>query len=66
MRWLAAQKFDHPAQQIVFQDGVDAVGDAASRLERLDGQLAEIVPKWSMAPLVEAYQAMLVSTRRVN
>ena len=57
-RWLAAQKFDHPAQQIVFQDGVDAVGDAASRLERLDGQLAEIVPKWSMAPLVEAYQAM--------
>ena len=37
---------------------MDAVGDAASRLERLDGQLAEIVPKWSMAPLVEAYQAM--------
>lgn len=57
-RWLAAQKFDHPAQQIVFQDGVDAVGDAASRLKRLDGQLAEIVPNWSMAPTVEAYQAM--------
>ena len=57
-RWLAAQKFDHPAQQIVFQDAVDTVGDAASRLKRLDGQLAEIVPNWSMAPMVEAYQAM--------
>ena len=26
LHWLAQQKFDHPAQQIVFQDAVDAVG----------------------------------------
>lgn len=57
-RWLAGQRFDHPAQQIVFQDGVDAITDAASRLRRLDEQLAAIVPSWSMAPVIDAYQAM--------
>jgi transposase len=57
-RWLADQRFDHPAQQIVFQDGVDAIGDGLARLRRLEEQLAAIVPSWSMAPVVEAYQAM--------
>jgi transposase len=58
LRWLAGQKFEHPAQQIVFQDAVDAIEDAAARLRRLDVQLAAIVPSWSMAPVVAAYQAM--------
>jgi transposase len=31
LHWLAQQKFDHPAQQIVFQDAVDAIEDAATR-----------------------------------
>jgi transposase len=57
-RWLAGQRFEHPAQQIVFQDAIDAIADAAARLQRLDEQLAAIVPTWSMAPVVEAYQAM--------
>ena len=57
-RWLADQKFDHSAQQIVFQDGLDAIEDAVARLRRLEAQLAAIVPNWSMAPMVEAYQAM--------
>ena len=55
-RWLAGQKFEHAAQQIVFQDAVDAIEDAAARL--LDEQLLAIVPSWSMAPVVAAYQAM--------
>src|SRR5215212_12076340 len=57
-RWLAAQRFEHPAQQIVFQDQVDVIADASKRLERLDAQLAELVPTWSMAPVVAAYQAL--------
>ena len=57
-RWLARQAFDHTAQQIVFQEKVDAIEDAAQRLRRLDEQLSAIVPTWSMAPVVEAYQAM--------
>lgn len=57
-RWLAGQAFEHPAQQIVFQDQIDAVADAQTRLDRLDRQLIELVPNWSMAPVVAAYQAM--------
>jgi transposase len=58
LHWLAQQKFAHPAQQIVFQDAVDTIDDAATRLRRLDQQVAAIVPSWSMAPVVQAYQAM--------
>ena len=58
LRWLAGQAFRHPAQQVVFQDQVDAVADAQARLERLDRHLAELVPTWSMAPVVAACQAM--------
>jgi len=57
-RWLAKQSFAHPAQQVVFQEAIDAIEDAAQRLRRLEQQLAVIVPSWSMAPVVEAYQAM--------
>ncbi|HEY5206315.1 MAG TPA: IS110 family transposase [Roseiarcus sp.] len=57
-RWLADQKFEHVAQQIVFQEGIDAIEHALQRLRRLEKQLALIVPDWSMAPVVEAYQAM--------
>ena len=50
-RWLAHQKFDHPAQQIVFQDGVDAIEEALDRLRRLEKQLALIVPdgRWPLS-----------------
>ena len=57
-RWLARQAFEHAAQQIVFQEGIDAIEDAAQRLHRLEQQLTLIVPSWSMAPVVAAYQAM--------
>jgi transposase len=57
-RWLSRQAFEHAAQQIVFQEKIDAIEDAAQRLRRLDEQLALVVPTWSMAPVVEAYQAM--------
>ena len=57
-RWLAKQAFEHPAQQIVFQEAIDAIADADQRLLRLEQQLARIMPDWSMAPVVEAYQAM--------
>lgn len=57
-RWLAGQSFAHPAQQIVFQDAIEAIEEALARLRRLEQQLVAIVPSWSMAPVVEAYQAM--------
>ena len=57
-RWLARQRFEHTAHQIVFQESINAIEDASQRLRRLGEQLGGVVPNWSMAPLVEAYQAM--------
>jgi transposase len=35
-RWLAGHKFEHAAQQIVFQEGIDAIEDALQRLCSLE------------------------------
>jgi Transposase and inactivated derivatives len=57
-RWLATVRFDHPAQQVVLQDYIHAVTDAEARVERLTRQIEDLLPHWSMAPVVEAVQAM--------
>ncbi|WP_323784334.1 IS110 family transposase, partial [Leisingera sp.] len=57
-RWLTTVRFEHPAQQIVFQDYVDAVTDAEARLQRRKDQITAQLPEWSLAPVVEAVQAM--------
>jgi transposase len=59
-RWLANQAFEHAAQQIVFQDGIDAIEDAIVRRRRLEEQLVAIVPSWSMAPVVDAYHSVSI------
>jgi len=57
-RWLTTVRFDHPAQQVVLQDYINAVTDAEARVARLTKQIEDLVPSWSMAPVVEALQAM--------
>jgi transposase len=56
--WLANQSFDHPAQQIAFSAYLRAETQAMARRAELDNQLREILPTWSMFPLVEALQAL--------
>jgi len=58
LRWLVMVRFTHPAQQIVLQDYIDAVADAEARVERLTGQIADLLPTWSLAPVVDAVQAI--------
>lgn len=62
MRWLEEQSFEHPVQQVVFQEYVDAVMDAERRVAGLDGQIHQAVATWSLRPVVEA----LISLRGVN
>jgi transposase len=57
-RWLAELIFDHPAQYLVLREYRQAIEDAEARLDRLTQQVAEVVATWSMAPVVEAYQAL--------
>ena len=57
-RWLPTVQFSNPAQQVVLQDYIDAVTDCEARIERLTGQIAGLMSGWSLAPVVEAIQAM--------
>jgi transposase len=57
-RWLSTLAFDHPAQQIAFQDYVDAVMDAERRLKRIEEQIFGLLPEWTLRPVVDALQAM--------
>ena len=57
-RWLSEIRFDHPAGQIVLQDYIHVVEDAETRRDRLTGQIEELLRDWSMAPVIEALQAM--------
>jgi transposase len=58
LRWLDGQAFAHPAQRLAFQEMLNAVRAAAERIGRLEAALIEIVPAWTMAPVVAAFQAM--------
>jgi transposase len=57
-RWLTTVRFGHPAQQLVLQEYIHAVTDAEARVARLTKQIEELLPSWSMAPVVTALQAM--------
>jgi transposase len=57
-RWLSELRFTHPAQHLVLAEYRRAIAEAEKRLESLSQQVAELVPTWSMAPVVAAYQAM--------
>jgi transposase len=57
-RWLSTLTFEHPAQQIAFQDYVDAVTDAEQRLQRVEEQISSLLPAWNLRPVVEGLQAM--------
>jgi transposase len=57
-RWLQQQYFEHPADQIVLQEYVEAVRLAEERLGRIEHTIAEFLPGWSLAPVVDALQAL--------
>jgi transposase len=57
-RWRSALKFEHPAHSIVLKEYCQAIEDAEVRLKRLTDLSSETVKSWTMAPVVEAYQAL--------
>ena len=58
MQWLQAQRFDQLAQHLVLQELLLAVRHADERRERIEAAVAELLPQWSLAPVVEALQAL--------
>lgn len=58
LRWLAALKLPHAAQQLAFQEYVHMVSEAGERIARLQGAIREVVEGWRFYPVVEALQAL--------
>ena len=53
-----ALKLEHREQRIAFEEMLLAVRQAQERIERLEQAMREAVADWTLAPAVEALQAM--------
>ena len=53
-RYLSGLLMPRPAQQIVFQEFIHAVDDAAERVARLNTAVADALPGWKWEPVVRA------------
>jgi transposase len=58
VQWLQAQRFDRLAQHLVLQELLLAVSHADERREPIEAAIAELLPQWSLAPVVEALQVL--------
>src|SRR3954465_14301432 len=57
-RWLASLKFDQAVHHIVLEDCIAAIEAATARRDRLEAPIVGALPAWSLAPVVEALQAL--------
>jgi transposase len=56
--WLGRLEFVAPAHRLMFGELLDALDQTQARRARLGDHVAELVPGWSLAWLVEALQAL--------
>lgn len=57
LKWAQAQKFELPAQQRLLADALHTVQEAGERVARLKADLTDLLPAWTLAPLVKELQA---------
>ena len=57
-RWLAGLKFEQAVHHIVLEDCIAAVEAATARRDRLEAYIKAALPEWSLAPVVQALQAL--------
>lgn len=57
-RWIAKLKLPHPAQQIAFEEYVQAIEEADRRLARLAQAIDSLLEHWRWTPVVRALQAL--------
>ena len=57
-RWMETVAFDHPVQQIVFQEYVDVVKAMGSRVEAFDAQIASAATASALGPVIEGLSAL--------
>lgn len=57
-RWLSTLRFPHPAQHAVLQESLDALAECTERVDRLTGQIQQLLPEWRLYPVAEALQTL--------
>jgi transposase len=57
-RWMEGVRFDHPVQQIVFQEYVDTVKAMTKRVDGLDDQIENAAVKSVFWPVIEGLMAL--------
>jgi transposase len=58
INWLTSLKLEHREQRIAFEEMLLAVRQVRERIERLEQAMREAVADWTLAPVVEAVQAL--------
>jgi transposase len=58
LRYLASLKLSHAAQQIAFQEYLEAITVASERLERLTKAVEAALPGWKREPVVRALMSL--------
>ena len=56
--WLESLKFEHEWLQIVLQEYIHAVKLASARVDTMTTQMMELLPQWSLAPVVDCLVAL--------
>jgi len=56
--WLESLRLEHDWQQVVLQEYIEAVKAATRRVADLTTQMERALPRWSLAPVVEALVAL--------
>lgn len=57
-RWLGELSFAHPAQHPAHEEMLQRIERAEALCDRLKRAILELVPQWSLAPVVQAIQAL--------
>src|SRR5713226_8327869 len=57
-RWLGELVFAHPAQHLALEEMLQRIERAEALCDRLKQAILELVPQWSLAPVVQAIQAL--------
>jgi transposase len=63
-RWLGELVFAHPAQHLALEEMLQRIERAEALCDRLKAAILELVPQWSLAPVVQAIQALRGGDRR--
>jgi transposase len=58
IRWIRELTFTHPAHHILIAESLAVIQDSMDRQRRLEEQIVTLLPAWTLAPVVQAIQAM--------